>query len=255
MKNRQLAIITGASSGIGLACAEKFAEGGWDLILIARRAEKLKLISTRLEKSFNVRVHAIELDVTQRESGDLLANYVTDNGLQPHLLLNNAGLAVGIDPIHEGRTDDWGRMIDTNVKGLLYITRAIAPIFVEQSFGHIINIGSIAGKEAYPGGNVYCATKFAVDGLTRAIRMDLVSHGIRVTQVAPGAVETEFSVVRFKGDHQRAEKVYIGFQPLSPQDVADAVWYCANVPKHVNINDMVIMPTAQASAGLIHKNL
>ncbi len=255
MENNRLAIITGASSGIGLACAEKFAEGGWNLLLTARRSDRLKLIAIKLEKAFKITVHIQEMDVRERESGAQLAHYITRNHLNPHLLINNAGLAVGIEPIHEGLTDDWERMIDTNIKGLLYVTRSIAPLMTAQGFGHIINIGSIAGKETYPGGNVYCATKYAVDGLTKAMRMDLVPYGIKVTQVAPGAVETEFSSVRFKGDQTRATKVYQGFTPLSPADVADAVWYCASLPAHVNVNDLVIMPTAQASATIIHRKM
>jgi 3-hydroxy acid dehydrogenase / malonic semialdehyde reductase len=255
MENTRLAIITGASSGIGLACAEKFAEAGWDLLLTARRSERLKLIAARLQKKFKTAVFIQEMDVRERESGAQLAHFLTRNQLKPHLLINNAGLAVGIASIHEGLTDDWERMIDTNIKGLLYVTRALAPLMTAQGFGHIINIGSIAGKETYPGGNVYCATKYAVDGLTKAMRMDLVSYGIRVTQIAPGAVETEFSTVRFKGDEDRATKVYQGFKPLNPEDVADAVLYCASLPAHVNINDLVIMPTAQASATIIHRKL
>jgi 3-hydroxy acid dehydrogenase / malonic semialdehyde reductase len=255
MENTRLAIITGASSGIGLACAEKFAEAGWDLLLTARRSERLKLIAARLQKKFKTAVFIQEMDVRERESGAQLAHFLTRKQLKPHLLINNAGLAVGIASIHEGLTDDWERMIDTNIKGLLYATRALAPLMTAQGFGHIINIGSIAGKETYPGGNVYCATKYAVDGLTKAMRMDLVSYGIRVTQIAPGAVETEFSTVRFKGDEDRATKVYQGFKPLSPEDVADAVLYCASLPAHVNINDLVIMPTAQASATIIHRKL
>lgn len=246
--NPKTVIITGASSGIGKACALKFASAGWNLVLAARRIEKLEQLSTDIEQQFKVMVHSFALDVTNSKSGELLLQFLEMNKIIPQVLLNNAGLAVGLNPIQEGLAEDWERMIDTNLKGLLYISRAIAPVFIENKKGHIINIGSIAGKEAYPNGNVYVATKYAVDGLTRAMRMDLLPHGIRVTQVAPGAVETEFSVVRFKGDQQRADNVYKGFKPLSGEDVADAVFYAANVPEHVNINDIVIMPTAQASA-------
>jgi hypothetical protein len=168
--------------------------------------------------------------------------------------VNNAGLAVGLEPIHEGFVDDWERMIDTNIKGLLYITRAISPLMVGRKSGHIINIGSVAGKENYPAGNVYSATKFAVDGLTKGIRIDLAPHGVKVTQVAPGAVETEFSLVRFKDDDQRADLVYKGFTPLSGNDVAEAVWFAANLPPHVNVNDLLLMPTAQPCATIIHRN-
>jgi len=173
---------------------------------------------------------------------------LSEKQIKPDLLINNAGLAAGLLPLHNSEISDWEQMIDTNIKGLLYVSKSIASMMVEQGFGHIINIGSIAGKEAYPGGNVYCATKHAVDGLTKAMRMDLLPFGIRVSQVAPGAVETEFSLVRFKGDQQKAKNVYKGFKPLTAEDIADAIWYVANVPAHVNINDLLIMPTAQASA-------
>jgi 3-hydroxy acid dehydrogenase/malonic semialdehyde reductase len=248
LMNPKTVIITGASSGIGKACALKFASTGWNLVLAARRIEKLEQLSAEIEQQFKVVVHPFALDVTNSLSGTILVQFLEQHKIVPQLLLNNAGLAVGLNPIQDGLIDDWERMIDTNLKGLLYISRAIAPIFVENKKGQIINIGSIAGKEAYPNGNVYVATKYAVDGLTRAMRMDLLPYGIRVTQIAPGAVETEFSVVRFKGDQQRADNVYKGFKPLSGEDVANAVFYAATVPEHVNINDIIIMPTAQASA-------
>ena len=254
MQTEKFAIITGASSGIGLECARRFAAGGWNLVLTARRIEKLRNEADHLNDKFGVRVHAYALDVRQLAGSIEFANWIKQNEIVPHLLINNAGLAVGLDPVYSAEVDDWERMIDTNLKGLLYITRVITPMMVERRNGHIINIGSIAGKEAYPNGNVYCATKHAVDGLTRAMRMDLYTHGIRVTQVAPGAVQTEFSNVRFKGDSQRAEKVYENFRPLSAADVADVVWYCANVPPHVSIHDVVVMPAAQASATMIHRN-
>lgn len=253
--NKGLVIITGASSGIGASCAEKFASGGWNLLLTARRIDRLKLMAIQLEKQYKINVFPLELDVREPSSGALLANFMHRNSLYPDVLVNNAGLAAGLSPIHEGLADDWERMIDTNVKGLLYITRSVSPLMVARKSGHIINIGSIAGKDAYAGGNVYCATKFAVDGLTKAMRIDLVSHGIKVTQIAPGAVETEFSLVRFKGDQERAEKVYDGYQPLTAADVADAVYYCANLPAHVNVNDLVLMPTAQAAATVIDRKI
>lgn len=251
--NKGLVIITGASSGIGAACADKFASQGWNLLLTARRIDRLKLMAIQLEKKYRIEVFPLELDVREPSSGALLVNYLHRNGLEADVLVNNAGLAAGLSPIHEGLADDWERMIDTNIKGLLYISRSIAPLMVERKCGHIINIGSIAGKEAYAGGNVYCATKFAVDGLTKAMRIDLVGHGVKVTQIAPGAVETEFSLVRFKGDEDRAEKVYDGYQPLSAADVADAVYYCVSLPAHVNVNDLVLMPTAQAAATVIDR--
>lgn len=253
--NVKTAIITGASSGIGQACAEIFAKGNWNIVVTARRIEKLDELKKRLMQQYPIQVFTLELDVRKPDSGNTLAAFIAQHQLNPDLLINNAGLASGLDPIHKGQADDWEAMIDTNLKGLLYITRAISPLMVERRSGHIINIGSIAGKEAYANGNVYCATKHAVDGLTKAMRLDLVSFGIRVTQIAPGAAETEFSQVRFHGDNQRAENVYKGYIPLKAIDIADAIWYCANVPTHVNINDLVIMPTAQAAATVIHKVL
>lgn len=252
MTQLKTAIITGASSGIGEAAARRFAKGGWNLVLTARRKEKLESLKTQLERDFRQKTLVLQQDVRQGISGHLLMKFLRENSIKPDLLVNNAGLAVGTSPIHQGIIDDWERMIDTNLKGLLYVSRAISTLMVEQGFGHIINIGSIAGKEAYPGGNVYCATKHAIDGLTKAMRIDLLPHGIRVGQLAPGAAETEFSLVRFKGDQAKADKVYDGFKPLSPADIADALWYMANVPPHVNINDMLIMPTAQASS--VHFN-
>ncbi len=249
----KLVIITGASSGIGAACAVQFASKGWDLILTARRHDRLIEMASVLQSRYNTKVFTLEMDVRDSKSGELLATFITERNLQPDVLINNAGLAVGRSPIHEGLAEDWERMIDTNLKGLLYISRAIAPLMVAQNSGHIINIGSIAGKDTYPGGNVYCATKHAVDGLSKAMRLDLVTHNIKVTQIAPGAVETEFSLVRFKGDKDMADKVYQGFKPLSAEDVADAVYYCASLPPHVNIDDMLIMPTAQASGSVFHK--
>ncbi len=247
-------LITGASSGIGKACARLFAQAGWQIVIAARRYDQLENLAHELEKQYNKKVFFLQLDVRKPSSGTQLVAFLEQQQLQPDLLINNAGLAVGLQAIHEGLTDDWERMIDTNFKGLLYISRAIAPLMVARKKGHIINIGSIAGKEAYPNGNVYVATKYAIDGLTRAMRMDLLPHGIRVSQVAPGAVETEFSVVRFKGDEKRAGQVYQGFKPLSGEDVAHAVRYIAQLPEHVNINDMVIMPTAQASATLFKRD-
>lgn len=252
MTKIKTAIITGASSGIGEATAKLFAKGGWKLVLTARRKEKLEELCAQFKNDFGSKVFILQQDVREANSGEILAKFLQDNNIKPNLLINNAGLAVGTNPIQQGIVDDWERMIDTNLKGLLYISRAISSLMITQGFGHIINIGSIAGKEAYPGGNVYCATKHAIEGLTKAMRIDLLPHGIRVGQLAPGAVETEFSLVRFKGDQAKADKVYDGFQPLSPADIADALWYMANVPPHVNINDLLIMPTAQASA--VHFN-
>jgi NADP-dependent 3-hydroxy acid dehydrogenase YdfG len=249
----KLIVITGATSGIGLACAKKFAAEGDNLILTGRRADRLEEISSTLKREFGIKVKAIQMDVRDKEAVfNSLADLPSEwNNID--ILINNAGLAVGLGTIQNGETDDWERMIDTNIKGLLYVTRAILPGMVERKSGHIINIGSIAGKEVYPNGNVYCGTKFAVDALTRAIRIDTVQAGIKVTQIAPGAVETEFSIVRFKGDKEKADSVYKGFEPLHPEDIADSVFYVTTLPPHVNINDLLIMPTAQASATVMHK--
>ncbi|MDA3942011.1 MAG: SDR family NAD(P)-dependent oxidoreductase [Bacteroidetes bacterium] len=253
MEQKRTAIITGASSGIGEAAAIRFAQGGWNLILTARRMEKLESLKAKIDQKYQQKTWLFKQDVRHPDSGEKLAAWLHESQIKPDLLINNAGLAVGVSPIHQGVADDWERMIDTNIKGLLYVSRAISEIMTDQGFGHIINIGSIAGKEAYPGGNVYCATKHAIDGLTKAMRIDLLPYGIRVSQVAPGAVETAFSLVRYKGNQSQAKKVYDGFVPLNAADVADALWFVANVPAHVNINDLVIMPTAQASAGHIKR--
>ncbi len=246
-------IITGASSGIGEACANRFAQGGWLLILIARRNERLKTLQQQIETQFNSPVFTLIGDVREDQTAAQLADLLKQRQIAPDLLINNAGLARGLDAIQDGNWSDWEEMIDTNLKGLLRITKAVLPFMVEKQNGHIINIGSIAGKEAYPKGNVYCATKHAVDGLTKAMRYDLYTHGIRVTQIAPGAVETEFSNVRFHGDNDRANLVYKGFKPLTGNDIADAAWYCANVPAHVSIHDLVLMPTVQAGASAIYR--
>jgi len=247
------AIITGASSGIGEACAQRFARGGWNLVLLARRGERISELAPKLTREHQVVVYILAADVRHQSAARQLLELLKDNQLDVDVLVNNAGLAVGLEPIHEGFVDDWERMIDTNIKGLLYITRAISPLMVARKSGHIINIGSIAGKESYPAGNVYSATKYAVDGLTKGMRIDLAPHGVKVTQVAPGAVETEFSLVRFKDDEKRADLVYQGFTPLRGEDVAEAVWFAANLPPHVNVNDLLLMPTAQPCATIIHR--
>ena len=244
-------LITGATSGIGKACADIFAKNNYRLIITGRRKERLGDLEKDLRANYAVEVLNLNFDVRNRAEveenlGNLPAEWNTVD-----ILINNAGLAVGLNNIQEGDIDDWERMIDTNIKGLLYVTRSIAPGMTARKSGHIINIGSIAGKETYPFGNVYCATKHAVDSLTKAMRIDMVKDGIKVTQIAPGAVETEFSNVRFKGDDEKAKAVYRGFEPLHPEDIADAVYYCASLPAHVNINDLLIMPTAQANATTI----
>ena len=248
-------MITGATSGIGLACAKRFAAAGNDLVLTGRRLDRLNDISSQLESSYSVKVHVLNFDVRDREEVFASVSSLEDEWRNIDILINNAGLAVGLGTIQEGEIDDWERMIDTNVKGLLYVTRSVLPGMIARKSGHVINIGSIAGREVYPNGNVYCSTKFAVDALTKAIRIDTVHSGIKVTQIAPGAVETEFSIVRFKGDKEKADSVYKGFEPLHPEDIADSVYYVTTLPPHVNINDLLIMPTAQASATNLHKEI
>jgi len=252
-----IVLITGSTSGIGEAIADRFADEGFDLILVGRRMDRLKKQKRLLQRMYhhNNRVLALCLDVRSQSEVEKKLGNLPNDWKNIAVLVNNAGLAVGLDPVQEGVVDDWDRMIDTNVKGLLYVSRMIAPLMIENGHGHIVNIGSIAGKQVYPNGAAYCASKHAVDAISQGLRMDLVSHGIRVTQICPGAVETEFSVVRFKGDKKRANSVYNGFEPLRAKDVADAVFYCVTLPEHVCINDMVITPTAQAAATIIHKNL
>ena len=250
----KIALITGASSGIGEACAHLFAQQGYHLILLGRREQLLERLAHHLADKYAIEVKKIQADVRDKEN----INYVLDT-LPAHwknvdVLINNAGLSQGLDPIDKGDTDDWDTMIDTNIKGLLYVSRIISGWMVVQKKGHIVNIGSIAGKEVYPNGNVYCATKHAVDALNKAMRIDLLPHGIKVTAIHPGAVETEFSIVRFKGDEARAKKVYDGFEPLVAQDIAEAIWFAVSRPAHVNINDMLIMPTAQANGNLLKRD-
>ena len=244
----KIVLITGATSGLGAAIARKFAENGDHLILTGRRENRLDSITRELIKTYHVEILPLIFDVRKLKEVEDALEILPENWRNIDVLINNAGLAVGLDPIHEGVIDDWERMIDTNVKGLLYMSRVFVPLMVARKKGHIINIGSIAGKEVYPNGNVYCGSKFAVDAISKAMRIDLLPHHIKVTQVAPGAVHTEFSLVRFKGDQKRAEAVYNGFRPLIASDVADVVYYVTTLPEHVNINDLVIMPTAQASS-------
>ncbi len=247
--------ITGATSGFGKACAHSFASLHHRLILTGRRAERLKKEAEILHEKYNVEVLTLNFDVRDRNAVKQAVDSIPVNWRSIDILINNAGLAAGSDPIQDGNLDDWDQMIDTNVKGLLYVTKNIFPLLLQSSCPHIVNIGSIAGKEVYAKGNVYCATKFAVDALTRAMRIDMLGHGIKVSQVAPGAVETEFALVRFKGDVEAAANVYKGFTPLQAEDIAEAVIWITGLPAHVNINDLVIMPTAQASPGYIHKEL
>ena len=248
----KIALITGATSGIGEAAALTLAGNKMNLIITGRRHDRLSILKNKLEER-NVRVLTLCFDVRDELAVKEALGNLPEEWRQIDVLLNNAGLAAGLGPIQEGDSDDWNRMIDTNLKGLLYVTRAVAPGMVERKSGHIINIGSVAGKEVYPNGNIYCATKHAVDALTKAMRIDMLPHNIKVTQICPGAVETEFSLVRFHGDQSRAEIVYKGYKSLVADDIADCIWFVVSRPSHVNINDMVVMPTAQASATLFHK--
>ena len=250
-----IALITGASAGIGAAVAERFAQGGCDLIVTGRRTSLLDELRNKLENAYSIRVCTLSFDVQNQEEVAHNLSRLPAEWREVDILVNNAGLAVGLHSVQEGVLDDWERMIDTNIKGLLYVTRSVAPWMVARKKGHIVNVGSIAGKEVYPNGNVYCATKHAVDALTKGMRYDMLPYGVRVSQICPGAVETEFSIVRFKGDAERAANVYKGFEPLQARDIAEAVWYVTQQPSHVNISDMVIMPTAQASTTLFYKQL
>lgn len=250
----KIALITGATSGIGKACATLFAQQGYQLILIGRRSELLEKLSSHLEDKYAVNVQALVLDVREKDTLTKGLEALPAGWKKVDVLINNAGLSQGLDPIDKGNTEDWDTMIDTNVKGLLYMSKIVSNWMIAAGKGHIINIGSIAGKEVYPNGNVYCATKHAVDALNKGMRIDLLPHGIKVTAINPGMVETEFSLVRFKGDEERAKNVYQGFEPLVAQDIADAIWFAVSRPAHVNINDMLIMPSAQATGTITKKN-
>jgi len=249
----KIAFITGSSAGIGAATATILAQNGFDLLLAARRLDRLETLATELQAQYGVRVHTFALDVRNRAEVSAQLNALPAEWQNIDLLVNNAGLSQGLDTFHEGNLDDWDTMIDTNIKGLLYVSRLVSEWMVARKTGHIINIGSIAGKETYANGNVYCATKHAVDSLNKAMRIDLLPYGIRVTGIHPGAVETEFSAVRFKGDIERAQKVYDGFEPLIAQDIAEAIWFAVSRPAHVTINDLVIMPSAQANTSHLLK--
>ena len=248
-------LITGATSGIGEACARQFAKLGYSLILFARREELLLRLKEEIEKMGGT-VITLKVDVQiESQVSKAVSSLPVQIKQSLVILINNAGLAVGKGPISGGIIDDWERMIDTNIKGLLYVSRHVVPILQANQKGHIFNISSIAGKEVYAGGNVYCATKHAVDALSKAMRIDLVQDNIKVTNIAPGAVESEFSIVRFKGDEELAKSVYEGFDALHPGDVAETIVFAATRPAHMNLNDITIMPTAQASATVIHKSI
>ena len=249
---RKIALITGGTSGIGEAATLKLAANGFHIVVTGRRAERLEDLSKKIE-AFGVRVLPLCFDVRSESEVKSAVESLPADWCNIDVLVNNAGLAAGLSALQKGDTGDWNRMIDTNIKGLIYMTKYTIPLLMKRKGGRIVNIGSIAGKEVYPNGNVYCATKHAVDALTKGMRMDLLPHGIGVTQICPGAVETEFSIVRFHGDEERAKQVYDGFENLVADDIADCILFCVTRPPHVNINDMVVMPTAQASATLFHK--
>jgi NADP-dependent 3-hydroxy acid dehydrogenase YdfG len=242
-----IAFITGATAGIGKATATLFAKNGYDIIITGRRKDRLTSFSEELQSNYKVKVLTLNFDVRNLKEVETAIQSIPENWKKINVLVNNAGLAAGLGPIQEGSIADWEQMIDTNLKGLLYVTRNIAPTMIANGFGHIINIGSIAGKEVYANGNIYCATKHAVDALNKAMRIDLLPHQIKVTAINPGMVETEFSLIRFKGDEQRAKKTYEGINPLSAEDIADTIYWVASRPAHVNINDIIITPTAQAN--------
>lgn len=249
----KIVFITGASSGIGKACAIAFAKEGANLIITARRANIIEKFADELRSDYNVKVYAYKLDVRNQNEVDYAVNSLPDEWKKIDILVNNAGLGLGLSKLYEDDINNWEQMIDTNIKGLLYVTRAIVPGMVERESGHVINIGSTAGHEAYPKGHVYCATKHAVNAITKGLRMDVVDKNIRVSTVDPGAVETNFSNVRFYGDKEKAKNVYKGLKPLVAEDVAEAVLFCATRPAHANIAEIIMMPTQQASAMVFYR--
>ena len=250
-----VACVTGATAGIGLATAHKLAQEGYDLIITGRRQERLNELKQQLEKSYGIEVYAACFDVRNAEETQQAIHAIPESLQSIDVLVNNAGLAAGLNPVQSGDLEDWDQMIDTNVKGLLYVTKAILPTMIERNAGHIVNIGSIAGKEVYANGNVYCASKHAVDALSRSMRIDLLPHHIKVTNIAPGLVETEFSLVRFKWDEDRAKNVYTGIDALTGEDIADCVWFAVSRPAHVTIGDLLILPAAQANSTTVNREV
>ena len=244
----KIILITGATSGFGKAIAERFAKEGYTVCITGRREERLAQLKAELEKDYNTKVITLAFDVRKRKEVEAAMDKLKSQADHIDILVNNAGLASGLATIDEGDIDDWETMIDTNVKGLLYVTRQIAPLMRQQAYGHIINIGSTAGKQVYKNGNVYCATKYAVDALNQAMRIDLLPYGIKVTAINPGMAETEFSLVRFKGDEERAKNMYTGINALQARDIADIAWYAATLPPHVCINDLTVTCLTQATS-------
>jgi 3-hydroxy acid dehydrogenase / malonic semialdehyde reductase len=247
-------LITGATSGFGQAAAKTFAANGHNLIITGRRKDRLDLLSNELQNDFGIEVQSLCFDVRIRKDVDSAIGELLKNKTRIDVLINNAGLASGLSHIQDGDIDDWEKMIDTNIKGLLYVSRAVIPIMVAQKSGHIINIGSTAGKEVYENGNIYCATKHAVDAITKGMRIDLLGTGIKVTQIAPGAAETEFSEVRFHGDKEKAKDAYKGYKPMEAKDIADLIYFATTLPPHLCINDMVATSLAQANSFYIRRD-
>lgn len=249
-----IVFITGASSGFGKATAEKFAQAGYQLILNARRLDRLEVLKTHLIASYGSQVLLLPFDVRNREEVAQQLDNMPAAWQKIDVLVNNAGLAAGRDAFQDGSMDDWELMIDTNLKGLMYVSKWVVKGMMEQKSGHIINISSLAGQEVYPQGNLYCATKHAVTALSKGMRMDLLPYHIKVTNISPGLAETEFSIVRFKGDTEKASKVYEGYQPLQPEDIADVIFFAASRPAHVNLEEITILPTAQSDSRTVNKN-
>jgi 3-hydroxy acid dehydrogenase/malonic semialdehyde reductase len=253
LKNRNV-FITGASSGIGEACAVAFAREGANLLLAARRKDRIDALARNLEVTYGTMTHSIRLDVRNHDEVDRAISSLPPAWDHIDILLNNAGLSRGLVKLHAGEIQDWEEMIDTNVKGLLYVTRAVLPAMVRRNSGHVINMGSVAGHEVYPNGNVYCASKYAVTAISQGLRMDLLGTNVRVSSVDPGLVETEFSAVRFRGDTQRAAQAYANMRPLKGEDIAEIVIFCATRPLHVDIAQVIVMPTDQASVNHVHRS-
>lgn len=248
---QKIALVTGATSGIGWATAEALAKHGYDLIICGRRKERLEELAAKV----SVKTFQLTFDVSDRKAVDEALGSIPEEWSKIDVLINNAGNAHGLSKIQDGSVEDWDAMIDINVKGLLYVTKALVPTMIERGSGHVVNVGSIAGKEVYPNGNVYCASKHAVDAINNGMRLDLLGTGVKVSQVCPGLVETEFSLVRFKGDSGRADSVYQGFDPLTAEDIADLIQFIVTRPAHVNIADSLILPTAQVASTMVHKKL
>lgn len=249
----KLVVITGATSGIGKACAYLYAKNGANIVITGRRAERLSEIKEDIEKKYKVKVHPYCFDITDRDACEKFGLSLRENNLYPYFFINNAGLAKGLAPLQDGNIDDWEEMVNTNILGFLYAAKAMLPLMIEKNEGCIINLGSIAGSQVYPGGNVYNATKFAVRALNQAMNMDLLKTNIRVSTIEPGAVETEFSLVRFNQDKEKADNVYKGFKPLTAEDIADIIYFMTTISENINIQHLMVTPTAQRSASLFNR--